>query len=160
MSSHGWLRKNACSVVLVQSNLALQRSNCISCIFERRKAGETCKTCSRDQSANSQDHYINNAVIMLNEINERKPGAAPPARNYKFRRQNFVLRAIFFCMVTALSIYFVTAAAHWIRSGATHFAMVQSTNSAGARSVAYSKFLNGLIRSVFRLGKLLFKPTY
>ena len=39
---------------------------------------------------------------MLNDINERKPGAA---RNYKIRRQNFVLRAIFFCMVTALSIY-------------------------------------------------------
>ena len=93
---------------MVQSNLPLQRSNCISCIFERRKAGETCKTCSRDQSANRQDHDINNVVIMLNEINERKPGLLERRRrreNYKFRRQNLVLRAIFFCMVTALSIY-------------------------------------------------------
>ena len=139
--------------MLVLNNLTLRRLNRISCIFERRKAGETCKTCSRDQSANRQDHYINNAVIMLNEINERKPGAAPPARNYKFRVQNFVLRAIFFCMVTGTD-----CTVDLFR--ATHFAMAQSTNSAGARSVAYSKILNGLICSVFRLGKLLFKPTY
>ena len=119
--------------MLVLNNLALRRSNRISCIFERRKAGETCKTCRRDQSVNRQDHYINNAVIMLNEINERKPGAAQQARNYKFRRQNFVLRAIFFCMVTGTDCTVDLF-------GATHFAMAQSTNSAGARSIGFSEF--------------------
>ena len=50
--------------------------------------------------------------IMLNEIDERKPGAA---QNYKFRPQCYR-----FCTVAALSIYFGTAAAHRIRSKATH----------------------------------------
>ena len=57
--------------------------------------------------------------IMLNEIDERKPGAA---QNYKFRSQ-----CDRFCTVAALSIYFGTAAAHRIRSRATHhFPMVQT----------------------------------
>ena len=94
---------------------------------------------------------------MLNEINERRPGAA---RNYKILKTNFRSQSYLFLHGDCTVDLFGTAAAHRIQSGATHFAMVQSTNSAGALSVAYSKFLNGLILSVFRLGKLLFKPTY
>ena len=153
MNLHGWLRKNACSVVLVQSNLALQRSNCISWIFERRKAGETYKTCSRDQSLNRQDHYINNTE--WNTWTKTWSGAEQKKLTTKFRSQSDL-----FLHGDCTVDLFGTAAAHRIQSGATHFAMVQSTNSAWARSVAYCKFLNRLIRSVFRLGKLLFKPTY